>query len=53
MKTAPLNLECLKYKFDKSVSLLCWAYNEEDSIGEFLENASLLMDSTVEDYEIV
>lgn len=40
-------------KFDRSVSLLCWAYNEEASIGEFLERASLLMASTVEDYEIV
>jgi|WetSurMetagenome_2_1015567.scaffolds.fasta_scaffold00078_20 glycosyltransferase involved in cell wall biosynthesis len=43
----------LARKFDKSLSLLCWAYNEEDSIGEYLERALSLMDSCVEDYEIV
>lgn len=36
-----------------SVSLLCWAYNEEDSIGEYLERALGLMDTTVDDYEII
>ncbi len=40
-------------KFDRSVSLLCWAYNEEDSIQEYLEKATRLMESSVEDYEIV
>lgn len=40
-------------KFNKSVSLLSWAYNEEDSIGEFLQRALDLMDSVVEDYEII
>lgn len=40
-------------KFDRSVSLLCWAYNEEDLIEEFLENATMLMGESVEDYEIV
>lgn len=40
-------------KFDRSVSLLCWAYNEEDSISTYLERATRLMDDTVEDYEIV
>ena len=40
-------------KFDRSVSLLCWGYNEEKSIGEYLERAIALMDATVEDYEIV
>ncbi len=40
-------------KFDRSVSLLCWAYNEEDSIQEYLERATLLMGEAVEDYEIV
>ena len=39
--------------FDRGVSLLCWAYNEEDSIQEYLEKAAQLMDSTVEDYEII
>ncbi len=40
-------------KFDRSVSLLCWAYNEEESICEYLERAISLMDATVADYEIV
>jgi glycosyltransferase involved in cell wall biosynthesis len=40
-------------KFQRSVSLLSWAYNEEDSILEFLEKATTLMDATVEDYEII
>ena len=39
--------------FDRGVSLLCWAYNEEDSIAEYLEQATRLMDDTVEDYEII
>ena len=33
--------------------MLCWAYNEEDSIQNYLEKATQLMDTTVEDYEIV
>lgn len=40
-------------KFDRGVSLLCWAYNEEGSILEYLEKAAQLMDSTVDDYEII
>jgi glycosyltransferase involved in cell wall biosynthesis len=40
-------------KFNKSVSLLSWAYNEEDSIQEYLEKSTGLMDATVEDYEII
>lgn len=40
-------------KFDRSVSLLCWAYNEEDSIGDYLERATRLMEETVDDYEIL
>lgn len=36
-----------------SLSLLCWAYNEEESIGEFLEKASALMTSLAVDYEII
>jgi glycosyltransferase involved in cell wall biosynthesis len=40
-------------KFDRSVSLLCWAYNEEDSIQNYLERASELMDASIEDYEII
>jgi glycosyltransferase involved in cell wall biosynthesis len=41
------------HKFDRSVSLLCWAYNEEDSIQGYLEKATHLMETTIEDYEIV
>ena len=40
-------------KFDHSVSLVCWAYNEEDSIEAYLRRATLLMEETVEDYEVV
>jgi glycosyltransferase involved in cell wall biosynthesis len=40
-------------KFTRGVSLLCWGYNEEDSIGEFLERATELLSNAVEDYEIV
>jgi glycosyltransferase involved in cell wall biosynthesis len=40
-------------KFDRSVSLLCWAYNEEETIREFLQRAFCLLDSAVEEYEIV
>jgi glycosyltransferase involved in cell wall biosynthesis len=43
----------LKNKFDRSVSLLCWAYNEEDSIQGYLEKATRLMEASVKDYEIV
>jgi glycosyltransferase involved in cell wall biosynthesis len=39
--------------FDRGVSLLSWAYNEEDSIAEFLLRAQILMEQTVKDYEIV
>lgn len=46
-------MDDLTHKFDKSVSLLSWAYNEEDSIIEFLEKATQLMDMAVEEYEIV
>jgi len=40
-------------KFDRSVSLVCWAYNEEDSIAAYLERATRLIEETVDDYEIV
>lgn len=40
-------------KFDRSVSLLCWAYNEEQLIGNYLVRANDLLNKTVEDYEIV
>ena len=40
-------------KFDRSVSLLCWAYNEEASLAEYLRRAQELMEASVNDYEIV
>ncbi len=40
-------------KFDRGVSALCWAYNEEQLIGEFLTRMNELLNRTVEDYEIV
>lgn len=39
--------------FDRSVSLLCWAYNEEVIIREFLLRINALMKACVVDYEIV
>lgn len=39
--------------FDRSVSLLCWAYNEEEIIGDFLVRVNDLLKRTVADYEIV
>lgn len=39
--------------FDRSVSLLCWAYNEEQLIGGYLLRANELLRTTVADYEIV
>lgn len=40
-------------KFDQSVSWLCWAYNEEALIEDYLLRASALLERTVEDYEII
>jgi glycosyltransferase involved in cell wall biosynthesis len=40
-------------KFNRSISLLCWAYNEEELIGEYLERAAKMMDEVASDYEIV
>jgi glycosyltransferase involved in cell wall biosynthesis len=40
-------------KFDCSVSMLSWAYNEEELIEGFLDRAVALLDKTVEDWEIV
>ncbi len=42
-----------KKTFNKSVSLLTWAYNEEETMETFLKKATELLDSTVEDYEII
>jgi hypothetical protein len=40
-------------KFDRSVSVLCWAYNEEALIEDFLEEITRLMDASIDDYEII
>src|SRR5262249_52522841 len=40
-------------KFDGSVSMLAWGYNEELLVGAFLERAVQLLDRTVDDWEIV
>ena len=48
-----ISQENLEGKFDRSVSLLCWAYNEEDSIKEYLEKATQLMDATTKRFDIV
>jgi glycosyltransferase involved in cell wall biosynthesis len=40
-------------KFDRSVSLLCWAYNEEQLIEKYLVRINTLLDKTIEDYEII
>lgn len=39
--------------FDRSVSLLCWAYNEEECIREFLLRIYALLKATVTTFEIV
>ena len=43
----------LDSKFEHSVSLLAWAYNEEALIVPFLDRATALLDETVVDWEIV
>jgi len=40
-------------KFDRGVSLVSWAYNEEELIEGFLRRADALLSSCVEDYEII
>jgi glycosyltransferase involved in cell wall biosynthesis len=40
-------------KFQHSVSLLAWAYNEEVLIESFLQRAAALLDQAVTDWEIV
>ena len=39
--------------FDRGVSLLCWAYNEDDLIEDFLQRVNDLLRRTVQDYEII
>ena len=40
-------------RFDRSVSMLAWGYNEEILIGGFLEKALALLEETVHDYELI
>lgn len=40
-------------KFNRSVSLLTWGLNEEALVREFLDRAFTLLDSTVEDFEVI
>lgn len=40
-------------KFDRSVSMLAWALNEEALVGEFLDRAFQILHENVADYEIV
>jgi glycosyltransferase involved in cell wall biosynthesis len=40
-------------KFPHSVSMICYGYNEEDSIAEFFRRAVDLLETVVTDYEIV
>jgi len=50
-------IECpaavLADRLDHSVSLICYGYNEEDSISDFFGRAVDLLESVVTDYEIV
>lgn len=39
--------------FEQGVSCLCWAYNEEDCIEDFLTRINALLKSACADYEIV
>ncbi len=45
--------ELLMEKFKTGVSLLCWGYNEELLIEDFLQRALAFMDEIAEDYEVV
>ena len=40
-------------KFAGSVSLVSWAYNEEESIGLFIERIQSLLEQNIEDFEIL
>jgi glycosyltransferase involved in cell wall biosynthesis len=43
----------LTEKFDRSVSMLAWGYNEEELVEGFLDRAFALLEKTVSDYELV
>jgi glycosyltransferase involved in cell wall biosynthesis len=40
-------------RLSHSVSLVCYGYNEEGSLGDFFERAVALLESVADDYEIV
>jgi hypothetical protein len=39
------------HKFERTVSLLAWGFNEEDLVEAFLHRAFALLEETVTDYE--
>lgn len=43
----------MKNKFDRSVSMLTWGYNEEELVGEFLDRAIELLENSVADWELI
>jgi glycosyltransferase involved in cell wall biosynthesis len=40
-------------RFQRSVSLITWGHNEEDSIDSFFDNAVALMEGAVQSFEII
>lgn len=40
-------------KFDGSVSLLAWGFNEEDLVTSFLDRAFAILEATASDFEVV
>jgi len=48
-----INHSALAKKFDRSVSMLAWGYNEEQLIEDFLDRAFILMNEVVEDFEVI
>lgn len=53
MLNLPLKPESLATKFERSVSCVCWAYNEEELVYEFLIRVNDLLQLSVRDYEII
>ena len=43
----------LTEKFNRSVSMLAWGYNEEELVEDFLDRAFALLEDTINDYELV
>jgi len=40
-------------KFDRSVSMLAWGFNEEESLESFFDRAFALLEATAENFELV